>query len=291
MPVLTRAWQMLLKGIEEVQTAPLPGQAAEMVLIRLAYVADLPVPAELVRDLTKHDSAPAAAVAAPSSASGERVVARGQTAEAAPVTSPSHAFGSGPTLARNAGEGLAPVSIRAAAMPAIAAAPLETQGSPAPALEYDPAPQSFAEVIALFDKRREALIRSHLWSHAHLVTFEPGRIELRPEETAPRDLANRLGQLLTEWTGMRWVVAVSRAAGAPTPAEQAAQHESAVRNEVVAHPLVRAVLDTFPGATIAAVRERAGVIDAAGAAPEANDDATAEASDAADEASAGEDDL
>jgi DNA polymerase-3 subunit gamma/tau len=289
MPVLTRAWQMLLKGIEEVQTAPLPGQAAEMVLIRLAYVADLPVPAELVRALTEGDSAPAAAVAAPSPASGERVVARGQTAEAAPVTSPSHAVGAGPTLARNAGEGLAPVSIRAAAMPAIAAAPLETQGSPAPALEYDPAPQNFAEVIALFDKRREALIRSHLWSHVHLVTFEPGRIELRPEETAPRDLANRLGQLLTEWTGMRWVVAVSQAEGAPTLAEQAAQHESAVRNEVVAHPLVRAVLDTFPGATIAAVRERAGAIEGAGAAPEANDDATAEASDAADEASAGED--
>jgi DNA polymerase III subunit gamma/tau len=290
MPVLTRAWQMLLKGIEEVQTAPLPGQAAEMVLIRLAYVADLPVPAELVRALTEGDSAPAAAVAAPSPASGERVVARGQTAEAAPVTS-SHAFGAGPTLARNAGEGLAPVSIRAAAMPAIAAAPPETQGSPAPALEYDPAPQNFAEVIALFDKRREALIRSHLWSHAHLVTFEPGRIELRPDESAPRDLANRLGQLLSEWTGMRWVVAVSQAAGAPTLAAQAAQHDSAVRNEVVAHPLVRAVLDTFPGATIAAVRERAGAIEGTGAAPEANDDATAEASDAADEASAGEDDL
>ena len=289
MPVLTRAWQMLLKGIEEVQTAPLPGQAAEMVLIRLAYVADLPVPAELVRTLRDGGGAPAAAVAAPSAPSGERVAARGQTAEAAPVDSSSHAFGAGPTLARNSGEGLAPVSSRAAAMPAIAAAPLETQGSPAPALEYDPAPQSFAEVIALFDKRREALIRSHLWSHVHLVTFEPGRIEFRPEETAPRDLANRLGQLLSEWTGMRWVVAVSQAQGAPTVAEQAAQHESAVRNEVVAHPLVRAVLDTFPGATIAAVRERAGVIDGAGAAPEANDDATAEASDAADEASAGED--
>src|SRR5437879_3432674 len=289
MPVLARAWQMLLKGIEEVQTAPLPGQAAEMVLIRLAYVADLPVPAELVRTLSDGGGAPA--VAAPSPASAERVAGRGQAAEAAPVTSPSHAFGAGATLARNAGEGLAPVSIRAAAMPAIAAAPLETTGSPAPALEYDPAPQSFAEVIALFDKRREALIRSHLWSHAHLVKFEPGRIELRPEETAPRDLANRLGQLLSEWTGMRWVVAVSQAAGAPTLAEQAAQHESAVRNEVVAHPLVRAVLDTFPGATIAAVRERAGAIEGAGAAPEADDDATAEPSDAADEASAGEDDL
>src|SRR5207302_474354 len=82
-PVLTRAWQMLLKGIEEVQTAPLPGQAAEMVLIRLAYVADLPVPAELVRTLSDGGGAPAAAVAAPSPALGARVVARGQTAEAA----------------------------------------------------------------------------------------------------------------------------------------------------------------------------------------------------------------
>src|SRR5262249_36486693 len=110
----------------------------------------------------------------------------------------------------------------------------------------------------LFDKRREALIRSHLWSHVHLVAFEPGRIEFRPQPIAPRDLANRLGQLLGEWTGTRWVVAVSQGEGAPTVAEQAAEHDSAVRNEVVAHPLVRAVFDAFPGATITAVRDRAG---------------------------------
>jgi len=125
-----------------------------------------------------------------------------------------------------------------------------------PTAQFDPAPQSFAEVVALFEKRREALLRSHLWSHVHLVAFEPGRIELRPEPAAPRDLANRLGQLLGEWTGTRWVVAVSQAEGAPTQAEAAAQRDSEVRNEVAGHPLVRAVLDTFPGATIAAVRDR-----------------------------------
>ena len=287
MPVLTRAWQMLLKGIEEVQAAPLPGQAAEMLLIRLAYVADLPVPAELIRALTGGAGAPTNAVPASSHPSGERVGVRGLPAEAMP--SPALGLAPSGTHSRSAGEGVAPVSSRAAAMPAIAPLPPETQASRAPALEYDPVPQSFPEVIALFDKRREALIRSHLWSHVHLVTFEPGRIEFRPEETAPRDLANRLGQLLSEWTGTRWVVAVSQADGAPTLAEQAAQHDSAVRNEVVAHPLVRAVLDTFPGATIAAVREQPAAIDAAGAAPEANDDAAAEAPDAADEASAGED--
>src|SRR5437868_11718090 len=117
-------------------------------------------------------------------------------------------------------------------------------------------PQSFAELVALFDQRREALIRSHLWSHVHLVAFEPGRIEFRPAAAAPRDLANRLGQLLGEWTGTRWVVAVSQAEGAPTLAEAQARRDSEARNEVAGHPLVRAVLDTFPGATIAAVRDR-----------------------------------
>jgi len=117
-------------------------------------------------------------------------------------------------------------------------------------------PQSFAEVVALFDKRREALIRAHLSSHLHLVQFEPGRIEFRPTPGAPRDLANRLGQLLGEWTGTRWVVSVSSAEGEPTLREQEEQRDRALRSEVGAHPLVRAVLETFPGATIAAVRER-----------------------------------
>src|SRR4051794_25004092 len=102
MPVLTRAWQMLLKGIEEVQQAPSPIQAAQMFLVRLAYVADLPAPADLVRQLAGGSGS-----ATPSSLAGERVGVRGQSAEAAPAPSPSpsHAFGAGPSLSRGAGEG------------------------------------------------------------------------------------------------------------------------------------------------------------------------------------------
>ena len=116
-------------------------------------------------------------------------------------------------------------------------------------------------LVALFERRREMLLRSHLVSNIHLVSFEPGRIEFRPAEAAPRDLANRLGQLLGEWTGMRWVVAVSQAAGAPTLATQQAERDSLLRNEVAAHPLVRAVLETFPGTTIASVRDRVAAAD------------------------------
>jgi DNA polymerase-3 subunit gamma/tau len=238
-PFLARVWQMLLKGLEEVQVAPSPIQAAEMVLVRLAYAADLPAPAELVRSV----------MAAPG-----------------PSGSPPG----------RPGNGAAVTSTASAAAPAIAVvAPTETApsrptaGNAVRALaelpaEHDPMPQSFAEVIALFDKRREALLRSHLWSDVHLVHFEPGRIEVRPASSAPRDLTNRLGQLLNEWTGSRWLIAVSEAEGGPTLREQEEGRRRDLRNEVASHPLVQAVLETFPGATIAAVRERFAAVETDG---------------------------
>jgi DNA polymerase-3 subunit gamma/tau len=263
MPVLARAWQMLLKGVEEVQAAPAPAQAAAMVMVRLAYVADLPVPADLVRAAMADrggkssagfqqtiSAAPPAALT-PSPPSGERVGARGQPTELSPVPSPGLPRSGQATLSRSAGEGFVP-ALTAPFSVSEAAPRLD----PSAATALDPPPQTFIEVAALFDRRREMLLRSHLVSNVHLVSFEPGRIEFRPAEGAPRDLANRLGQLLGEWTGMRWVVAVSQAPGAPTLAEQEAQRASMLRNEVAAHPLVRAVLETFPGATIAAVRDR-----------------------------------
>jgi DNA polymerase-3 subunit gamma/tau len=239
LPALARVWQMLLKGLEEVQTAPLPIQAAEMVLVRLAYVADLPAPAELVRSLT----APTAPGGLP-------------TAEAAPAVRDNSAQPPPPPEPR------VTVPSASAAATALVAAPRAEpveSVSPAPAssIEHDPMPQSFAEVVALFDKRREALIRSHLRESVHLIAFEPGRIEFRPAEGAPSNLANRISQLLGEWTGERWLVARSEAAtGAPTLREQEEHRERDVRNEVAAHPLVQAVLETFPGATVTAVRER-----------------------------------
>jgi DNA polymerase III subunit gamma/tau len=236
MPVLARAWQMLLKGLEEVQAAPSPIQAAEMLLVRLTYVADLPAPADLVRSVT----------AAPSPSGG-----------------PAGSRGNGAVIASNA----------AAASPAVTVVQPSDAGSPRPSAgnalralaelpasraepDLEPMPQSFAEVIALFDKKREALLRSHLWSDVHLIHFEPGRIEFRRGAGAPADIANRVGQLLSEWTGIRWLPIVSEGEGEPTLREQEEGRQRYLRNEVTSHPLVQAVLETFPGATIAAVRER-----------------------------------
>jgi DNA polymerase-3 subunit gamma/tau len=224
-PALSRAWQMLLKGIGEAQSAPSPIEAAEMVLVRLAYVADLPSPAELVKSLDGRAASPA--------------LPRGAAmAPVAPVA-PAPVAVARPALSDGAA--------RAVAAPVLA---------PAAAPAALPEPQSFLEVIELFDTHREAVLRSHLHAHVHLVQFEPGRIELRPTEAAPRDLANRLGQLLSQWTGQRWLVSVSAEAGQPTLREAAELRERALRSEAAQHPLVRAVLETFPGARIEAVRTR-----------------------------------
>jgi DNA polymerase-3 subunit gamma/tau len=261
MPSLTRAWQMLLKGLGEVQIAPSPLQAAEMVLVRLAYVADLPTPADVIKAASEGRTLPGMAPVAPRSAGAP----------------PGN--GAGAVASHSVGEAVASAAPTASggARAALATQPMEVESlaiaTPQPAAPAPAQPQSFAEIVALFEHHREAVLRSHLWSHCHLVHFEPGRIELRLAEAAPRDLPNRLGQLLGSWTGQRWVVSVSREEGAPTLREQAEQRARHLRSEAEEHPMVRAVLETFPGATIEAVRELAPLEPPSGAATqdESND--------------------
>ena len=221
-PALTRAWQLLLKGLEEAQAAPSPLQAAEMVLVRLAYVSDLPSPAEIIRAMDGAPPAPAVSGSAP------RV-----SASSAPVGS----SGGGASAA-------ASVAVRHEA------APVST-----PTASLAPQPQSFLQVVELFEKNQEALVRAQLYAHAHLVSFETGRIGLRLDESAPRDLTNKLATLLSQWTGQRWLVSISGELGEPTLKEQAEARTASMKSEAASDPLVRAVLDAFPGARIESVRE------------------------------------
>jgi DNA polymerase-3 subunit gamma/tau len=224
LPALARAWQMLLKGLTETQTAPNPLQAAEMALIRLMHAAPLPTPGELVAQLT---SAPGTAAISTPSGGGR---------------SPSPA----PERPRGA---LAP-SVKPSPEPSAEPA---TRPSAVLAEEL-PQPESFEELVSLFADKREVILHAHLVGAVHLVQFEPGRIEFRAEPQAPANLANRLAVLLHEWTGRRWVVAVSDQPGAPTLAEHATTVEHAARAEALNHPLVVAVLQAFPGAVIEALR-------------------------------------
>jgi DNA polymerase-3 subunit gamma/tau len=122
------------------------------------------------------------------------------------------------------------------------------------------APHSFDDIIALFRAKREAILLAHLLSDVHLVHFEPGRLEFRPSDRAPGNLANRIAACLLEWTGKRWLVSLSNAAGEATLKEKEAAAIAARKASAAEHPLVQAVLRAFPGATIDDVRD---LIDAA----------------------------
>ena len=235
-PLLTRAWQVLLKGVGEAMAAPIPQQAVEMVIIRLAYAADLPTPSDLIRQLPGRTTTGGAA---PSPAPGGGAGGGGGGGGAARGT--MLAMASAPSPA---------VAVQRAPQPAALAAPQTVAAAHAP-----PA-HEFRALVQLFSEHREGSLFAHLHNNVHLVRLEPGLLEIRPKPTAPRDLVNRIGPLLSEWTGRRWTVVASfDAAGQPTLHEQDQETAARLRREAEAHPLVKAVLETFAGARIKDIRD------------------------------------
>ena len=229
MPELTRTWQLLLKGLAEVQSAPSPLQAAEMLLVRIAYASTLPPTGDLIKKIRDTDSTP-------------RQGTTDITKLPLPVTPPSKE-----DSPRNAAPS---ATISAAAVPQLQPVP---QADPVSKAQTKTAPETFREVTDLFAKHREAALCTSLRNNVHLVAFEPGRIELRPGPHAPRDLASRTASRLTDWTGERWVVAISGEEGAPTLVQQEEASEQAAKNAVDALPLVQSIKKAFPGATVSKV--------------------------------------
>jgi DNA polymerase-3 subunit gamma/tau len=130
-------------------------------------------------------------------------------------------------------------------------------GAPVPVPAAGARLASFRDVTALVAERREAMLHAHLIHSVHVVRFAPPVIELRPQAEAPKDLASRLGALLTDATGTRWTIALSTAEGEPTVAEQGTAADTARRTAAADHPLVRAIMDAFPGARIDTVHDTA----------------------------------
>jgi len=230
-PTLGRTWQLLLKGLSEVQSLPSSAQAAEMVLIRLTYMADLPSPADLVRSLKDNP------------VSAESLL----QASASPLpSSPAP-----PQASQDDGGAL-----MAGGMGAHDAMPQQEMQQTPLADEPSTGLQSFEQIVTMFEERREGILHATLVHHVHLVRFESGHIALRTEPEAPSDLATRVSKFLSEWTGDQWLVSLSEEAGDPTIREQLDAKEAARRGRATAHPLVQAALEAFPGATVEAVTER-----------------------------------
>jgi DNA polymerase-3 subunit gamma/tau len=237
MVALSRAWQMLMKGLGEVRTAPRPEQAAEMVLIRLAYAADLPTPADAIEAIKK-----STIVAAPASGTPKpATLPETQTFAIATSTSIS-AMPSGERANTALATATTKVSPHAESL----------AGSKTKAR---PILKSFLDVVALAEEKNEAILQVNLINNVHLVRFEHCRIELRPEEHAPQNLASKLTSLLRDATSEKWVVTVSNQEGSPTLQQDADAAIAETKAQARKHPLVKEILETFPEATIDEVRK------------------------------------
>ncbi len=234
MRVLSRMWQMLLKGIAEVQAATRPAAAAEMVLVRIAYVADMPTPDEAIRMIEQNGGA---APAVTTSAASRSAPASTTSASGSPVA----------TMRASGGGGRAEASARLQPVASVQEAPPEA----ARAL------RSFPELVAFASEKRDLMIKGALEADVRLVRFEDGRLEVALEPTASRALVSDLSRKLEQWTGRRWTVIVSNQQGQPTLREQNLAAKGQREAAAEADPRVREVLARFPGAKVIEVRQLA----------------------------------
>ncbi len=267
---LARAWQMMLKGLGEVQSAPIAVSALEMVLIRLAYTADLPSPADLVRQLRDGGAAPATtAQPAPSSSEGPASVARsGATATAAPPTQAPQEVS--PPVQATSPRADGEISAKPIdEVPPWLDAPVPDEAPPpAPDLAASVSVEtrgvgSFEEIVALLEDRREILLHAEVSQFVRPLACRAGRLEIMLAPGGKDDVPQRLGRWLIEETGQPWEVELieepmSAESAAPTMAERKTAQDEATRAEAARDPTVAAVLDSFPGATITAVRPLGG---------------------------------
>ncbi len=215
MATLGKTWQILLKGLNEVQFAPNAQNAAEMIIIRLAYAADLPDPAELIKKLKDQ----------PASSS----------------VSSSHSAPSAPRETVRASSTPAPSSGRTQAV-------LKTQEQPDSFTAQ--AVHSLRDVVGLLEQAGEYVLAGEVYQSVHLVKMEQGRLEMRPGEHASTRLAQDLGQQLTKLTGVRWIVSISSAPGQDTLAHQAGAVRRSAFEKVLKMPAIQDILQVFPDAQL-----------------------------------------
>ena len=234
--ILTRTWQILSKGLAEISQSGNGLQAAEMVLIRLAYAADLPSPDELIEKLSSQpsDSGPAPSAPMPNGGGGG-YQARG-SAQMMPRAEPSQ--------------------------------------DPTAQMSARPMPQNSTQLVALAGEKRDILLKHALEGEMKPVTFEVGRIEVALTPSANPANVQTLSARLKEWTGRPWLVTISTQKSAePTLREARQAAEETARNTALEDPLVKAVMDTFPGARLVNIKtrepqdEHEGVADGFDAAP------------------------
>ena len=228
MPILTRTWQLLLKALEEISSAPNAMMAAEMAIIRITHVSDLPSPEQLVKKLTNTQS--------------DTTVIRKESPEGSVNDATSLNYKkTQPTETNSIGnEGNTALALDAETL----------------ALQYP----TFESVLGIIRKFRDMKLLIDVENSIRLSSYIPGRIEFTPTENAPKDLAQRLSKLLQNWTGFRWAITVVSNCSAETIQEHRNAEEAQLKREAKLHPFVKTVFENFPKASIIEIKSQAQII-------------------------------
>ena len=229
-PSLTQTWQMLLKGLEEANRAARPALAAEMTLVRIAYAADLPSPADALRAIGTGGA--------------------GAQPRDAPAASPASA--PAPSPSGTASTGAAEPALVPESTP-------EPAPQPAPVAASSPhvQPTSWREIAALAEEQREPILSAWLKTEVRPIRVAAGAVEINCGSSPDGKMVALLQERLEEWTGERWMIALSEEGGEPTLDEQDRAKQKAADQAAIDHPLVRQVLDAFPGARVRKVHRPA----------------------------------
>ena len=253
MPTLGRTWQILLKGLAEVHNAPNSQKAAEMVIIRLIYAADLPDPADLVKKLKAGGMAQAGNGAGTAQAQTQ---AQAQTASssAGGSVAPASTASAPPPVASSSAPITAQIQNEQAQNTQITTVQAQTQT--ADNFNGVPEIKTMADVVQALENNGEIVFATRLRMFAHPVKIADGVLDFRPADGAPERLSQDLSQKLKAATGNRWVVSISNQQGEPTLAQVADKAEENLRGQIMEQPLVKNILNLFPDAQLKEITKK-----------------------------------
>ncbi|MUG80840.1 DNA polymerase III subunit gamma/tau [Commensalibacter melissae] len=236
-PVLGRAWQMLLKGIKEVDMAPNRKAAAEMILIRLCFIADLPTPGEIINHLSNSPEQKSDQYSHHSSLSFSDMQSSKPTSLVSVSKGGSNFHGYSKAYASNS-------LIKSKSE--VQSLPKQNSEIKNPQILWN----SWREIISFVKQQQAAILHAHLRNAVHLVKFAPPMIEIRIEDRVPANLPQQLSRLLNEHSGLRWTIVLSQQKGEPTLMEQESLQAQADFDKVASEPIVKEIMRIFPGAVV-----------------------------------------
>ncbi|MEM8798488.1 MAG: DNA polymerase III subunit gamma/tau [Pseudomonadota bacterium] len=293
MMALNRLWQMLLKGHAEVRDAARPIAAAEMLIYRIAYASNLPDPAALIRTLETNSQAPELPTQKPERKerpADTPISTVEESTTSAELDPPSHAPDNDDEMSMVAGPGETPIAPEPVQHLPTNVIPLHqgkevdrrtTPSQTAPqtpdaalklliedigtrGLEGGEGLTFFACVVALFTHHLESRLAFDLTDNVKFRSFriKDGRYHLRLAALAALgpDFGRRIARLLREWTGAEWVVEIepaSKETALLSLREVEDREAEAFRQRALAHPLVKAVFETFPDARLHEIKPAA----------------------------------